>query len=66
MTPSEIMALFAALLILFVLGWCGYMVILERRQERKRSQRYPEAKLTTKVDRTIIKMYLDEHEERIS
>lgn len=28
--------------------------------------KYPEAKLTTKTDRTIIKLYLDEHEEKLS
>lgn len=57
------MALFAAGLILLAIVLCFIQMRIERRTPQPR---YPEAKLTTKIDHTVIKMYLDEHEEKLS
>lgn len=60
----------SAALVLFIMFIVVMYIFVWRRmkpiQHKHPRAKYPEAKLTTKTDRTIIKLYLDEHEEKLS
>jgi hypothetical protein len=71
MTPSEIIAAFAATLILFVLFWFWRQDRIERRQFKEfmnrtpsATRKYPSAvdrKLTTPFDEKVVRMYAREN-----